>query len=410
MFEQLADVFSSAAFKYLSVVDADPKRSNQHEIGGLVDAGIGRELGMPDDGSQLRIRVTMVYLSESDDEPLITEDVVTWYDTRYQDVSRRPEWRLYYKSNNVSHRFRPGDFFLIARTRDGSLLMIFCPPDGEFESQIRSLFGARSIEAQDKGLTRLRIDMGLAVPIRLMFSRYGIEIGSTGSDYLERILEQFGSTFPKTREFSTFSRGLSKEVCPVEQPDDALIEWMEVEESAFRQLERYIVRETLIAGFGENGDDVDEFIRFSLSVQNRRKSRSGHAFENHIDFILKASGIHFERGGFTEARQKPDFIFPSSKSYTSLDFPNDKLRVLGAKTTCKDRWRQVLAEAEKVERKHLITMEPAISENQTRQMQASNLQLVVPKAIQQTYNFEQIQWLISFGDFISEVKLIQLEL
>lgn len=288
--------------------------------------------------------------------------------------------------------------------------MIFCPPDGEFESQIRSLFGARSIEAQDKGLTRLRIDMGLAVPIRLMFSRYGIEIGSTGSDYLERILEQFGSTFPKTREFSTFSRGLSKEVCPVEQPDDALIEWMEVEESAFRQLERYIVRETLIAGFGENGDDVDEFIRFSLSVQNRRKSRSGHAFENHVEFILKASGIHFERGGFTEARQKPDFIFPSSKSYTSLDFPNDKLRVLGAKTTCKDRWRQVLAEAEKVERKHLITMEPAISENQTRQMQASNLQLVVPKAIQQTYNFEQIQWLISFGDFISEVKLIQLEL
>ncbi len=362
---------------------------------------------MPDDGSQRNIRATMVYLSESYDEPLVSEDIVTWYDARYQKEDRGAEWRLYYKSNDVSNRFQPGDFFLIALTREGSLLMIFCPPYSDFELQIRSLFGARSIEARDKGLTRLPIDMGLAVPIRLMLARYGIEIGHSGPDYLNMLLDKFGSVFPKTRDFSEFTRTLAKGICPVEQPDEALIEWMEVEESAFRQLEKHIVKETLLAGFGENGDDVDEFVRFSLSVQNRRKSRSGHAFENHIEFILNKSGVHFERGGLTEERQKPDFIFPSSTSYADKNFPSEKIRILGAKTTCKDRWRQVLAEAARVGRKHLITMEPAISENQTIQMQANHLQLVVPTTVQQTYAPEQRSWLMSFRDFIDEVKSLQ---
>lgn len=35
--------------------------------------------------------------------------------------------------------------------------------------------------------------------------------------------------------------------------------------------------------------------------------------------------------------------------------------MLGAKTTIKERWRQVLEEANRIERKHLITLEPAVS-------------------------------------------------
>ena len=35
------------------------------------------------------------------------------------------------------------------------------------------------------------------------------------------------------------------------------------------------------------------------------------------------------------------------------------------KSTCKDRWRQVLSEADRIPNKHLFTLEAAISENQT---------------------------------------------
>lgn len=408
MFEQLADVFTSAAFKYLTEVDANPDSSNQHEIGGLVKAGLGRDIGMPDSGKKIRIKTTLVYLNEEDETPLIVEDRVTWYDTRYNQPHRSPEWRMYYTANDVSERFSPGDFFMISRTNAGELLMIFCPPGSDYETQMRTLFGVREIKANEKGLTKVSVNTGsIALPLRLMLSRYGIEIGKEDSNYLDLLLDRFGPVFPKTKDFSDFSRTLAKETCPLATPDETLIEWMETEEAAFRQLEKHIVREKLKAGFGENGNDVDDFVRFSLSVQNRRKSRSGHAFENHIEIILNANNISFERGAKTEGRQKPDFLFPGSASYASPEFPQEQLRILGAKTTCKDRWRQVLAEAARIERKHLITMEPAISEAQTQQMHSMNLQLVVPEAVHVTYQPAQVEWLMSFRDFIDEVKSIQ---
>lgn len=408
MFERLADVFISAAFKYLSAVDANPNASNQHEIGGLVQAGIGRKLGMPETGEKIRIDATLVYLSEEDDAPLIVEDQVTWYDTRYRQKHRSAEWRMYYTANDVSRCFALGDFFVISLTKEGEVLMIFTPPRSDYETQIRTLFGIRELSAREKGLTQVSVNTkSIAAPIRLMFARYGIAIGKEDTKYLDRILDKFGDEFPKTREFSDFSRRLAVDICPEEAPDQALIEWMETEESAFRQLEKHIVQKKLKEGFGEHGDNVDEFIRFSLSVQNRRKSRSGHAFENHIETILSANRIRFERGAKTEGRQKPDFLFPNSVSYASLEFPQEQLRILGAKTTCKDRWRQVLAEAARIDRKHLITIEPAISEAQTQQMNDMNLQLVVPEAVQTTYQSEQIKWLVTFKGFIDEIRSIQ---
>ena len=81
--------------------------------------------------------------------------------------------------------------------------------------------------------------------------------------------------------------------------------------------------------------------------------------------------------------------------------------MLGAKSTCKDRWRQVLAEAEKISRKHLLTLEPGISEPQTHQMEASSLQLVVPQPVQGSYTDAQQGWLWSVADFIGEVRAKQ---
>ncbi|WP_171045133.1 type II restriction endonuclease [Pseudoalteromonas rubra] len=405
MFEQLSDVFTSAAFKYLTAVDANRQTSNQHEIGGLKQAGIGEHIGMPDNGIKVKLPATLVYLSDDPESPLVVEDHVTWYDTRYNQSGRSAEWRMYYASNDVSERFSPEDFFLIALTKDREVLMIFCPPDSEYEAQIRALFGVQNMVSKEK-LSKVEVKEGKVVlPIRLMFARYGIEIGQDGTDVLEQILDKFGPHFPKTKHFSDFTRTLAREICPVTDPDSAIIEWMETEESAFRQLEKHIVKEKLREGFGEDGDDLDEFLRFSLSVQNRRKSRSGHAFENHIETILSANGLPFERGANTEGRQKPDFLFPSDQAYKSSDYPCDKLRMLGAKTTCKDRWRQVLVEASRIKRKHLITMEPAISEAQTTQMDSMNLQLVVPDALHSTYQPTQANWLLSFHDFISDVKL-----
>jgi len=87
------------------------------------------------------------------------------------------------------------------------------------------------------------------------------------------MVNKYGTGFPSTAEFSEYARSTLAKVSPVEQPDAALISWMEQEESLFKTLEKHFVEQKLKAGFGNDGKDVDEFISFSLSIQNRRKSR-----------------------------------------------------------------------------------------------------------------------------------------
>lgn len=135
-------------------------------------------------------------------------------------------------------------------------------------------------------------------------------------------------------------------------------------------------------------------------MQNRRKSRAGHAFENHLKALLDINQIRYSKGGKTERNNKPDFLFPGLKEYQDPNFSNDMLFMLGVKTSVKDRWRQVLSEADRIKTKHLVTLQPAISENQTDEMAAQNLQLVVPNPLFPTFNSQQQAKLLTVTDFI----------
>ena len=91
--------------------------------------------------------------------------------------------------------------------------------------------------------------------------------------------------------------------------------WLEREEALFRRLERTIVSERLKSGFmGESEADVDGFISFSLSVQNRRKSRAGQSLENHLEVVFKAHGLKFDRGTMTEERRSQTSCSPAAPS------------------------------------------------------------------------------------------------
>jgi hypothetical protein len=94
--------------------------------------------------------------------------------------------------------------------------------------------------------------------------------------------------FPTTAVFSAFARDTLKDVSAKDDPDMVLIRWMEQEEILFHTLERYIVSERLTTGFGKGDEGVDNFVSFSLSVHNRRKSRAGHALENHLQYMFGA--------------------------------------------------------------------------------------------------------------------------
>jgi len=229
-------------------------------------------------------------------------------------------------------------------------------------------------------------DEEINLATRSILDALGIEVLDVNDQMLGHLLDKFGHAFPKTAIFSAFARELVGDTMdPMQVPDDSLEAWMRQEEILFRTLERSIVQTRIDKGF----ETVEDFVSFSLSVQNRRKSRVGHALENHLEAVLIANRVDYQRGVKTEGNAKPDFLFPNLKCYQNPRFPSHHLRMLAAKSTCKDRWRQILTEAARIEVKHLFTLETAISVNQTEEMLAHKVQLVVPPSVGMTYTVEQ---------------------
>lgn len=394
----LSKYFKGIVAKKLSEVEVDPKVSNQHEFNGINEfksiLGAGKSI----------YEGVFIYLTDDEENILKEAGTLTWYNARENHPSRN-EFRLYYSTTEIMEKASAGDFLLIGLTHDNKLAVVVAPSGSTAEQQLIWLFKIGEIENKFIFRDISTNDTKLNFAGKYILNSLGFEIDETAPDYLELLLKTFGSQFPSTAIFSDFARSTIDNVSPIEEPDKTLIAWLEREEMLFKTLEKHIVSKKLQQGFGENRIDVDNFISFSLSVQNRRKSRAGFAFENHLASIFKSQEISFSKGAKTERNNKPDFLFPSITNYHNPDFPVELLTMLGVKTTAKDRWRQVLSEAERITyQKHLITLEPAISVNQTDEMFAQNLQLVIPQSLKETFTASQQLNLLNLQDFLHLVR------
>ncbi|MEX1212452.1 MAG: type II restriction endonuclease [Balneolaceae bacterium] len=395
----LSDHFVGVGAKRLTKVEVDGSASNQHEFQGI--NRLKKVLGTPID----KVKFDSVFYKLTDDKEIeFIEGFSTWSDVRRDNDKRSAEYHLYYSSDagSLVQSMSPDDLLIVARKQDDGLSVFLCEQGSSRERQLMWLFGL------SENLDRLEVqeikesnNKQLLFAARSILDELGIEIETADDNWLERILSEFGNKFPTTRLFSEFARETVGEVSVRDDPDGTIMSWIEHEEMLFRTLERHIVSERIDAGF-EN--DVDSFISFSLSVQNRRKSRVGHALEHHLEEVFRRNEIPYTRGGMTENRAKPDFLFPGVSEYHDSDYLESSLYMLGVKSTCKDRWRQVLSEANRIKDKHLFTLEPGISVNQTNEMQASSLLLVLPKDLHITFEDNQQSWLMSLGEFVEQVR------
>jgi hypothetical protein len=323
------------------------------------------------------------------------------------DDTRSAEYRLYLPDTTVSDNANEGDLLVIGRRPDDTLVVIIAEAGSTIENQILWLFGIVDLTHPGYSVKgELESDqVKLEFASRYILEQIGLEIQEIDENFLDIMLKRFQGGFPTTRVFSEFARSTIPSVTAHDNPDEVVIAWIDREEVLFRTLERHLIGDRLRSGFS---DDVDAFIKFSLSVQNRRKSRAGSALENHLEFIFSKRGIRYTRTLYTEGRVKPDFLFPGEAEYRNNNFPPLLLTMLGVKSSCKDRWRQVLTEADRIERKHLLTLEPGISENQTNEMKTKALQLVLPTGIHTTYTLAQRRWLMNIDSFIHLVLKNQL--
>lgn len=391
----LSEYFKGVASKTLSAVEVDMSISHQHEYNGV--GTLKKIFGT----ERKTFAAQFIYLNDEDSEPVKDNGTLTWYDAREKHPTRS-EFRMYFTSTQVSEISSVGDVIFICLKPDFTVVVIIAEGKSTICNQLKWLFGIESTNlfSVRNDLTHDRLNF----VSNIILEQIGIRIEYSEEYYLEEMILRFGQQFPKTAIFSAYARETLPEIQPLDNPDFVLIKWLEREELLFKTFEKYLVSARLKEGFQDN---VDEFFQFALSALNRRKSRAGHSLENHVETLLAARNIRYERGGTTENRSKPDFLFPSALAYHDKNFDAKKLTMLGVKSTCKDRWRQVLSEADRIREKHLLTLEAAISNYQMQEMQERNLQLVIPESIHETYSEVQREKLMSIDNFIEMVSFRQ---
>lgn len=242
-----------------------------------------------------------------------------------------------------------------------------------------------------------------------------IDTGKISSEAQEKLaIQEFVSgldiDFPASDVMSAAARMIEEKAYDhVEyvrtNPDEKLINWTNMEYTLFRALEYARYGNIIKKGF----QSVDEFVRVANAVLNRRKSRAGKSLEHHLSAIFDGNGIKYSAQAVTEGNKRPDFLFPSQEAYHDYEFPTDYIISMAAKTTCKDRWRQVLNEADRLRDrpKYLCTLQQGISGAQMDEMQAENVILVVPKPYIVTYPKDRRDRIWTLARFVQHVKTIE---
>lgn len=241
-----------------------------------------------------------------------------------------------------------------------------------------------------------------------------VEVHQAAPEVRERAaMETFIGTliedFPASEKMAEAARSMQNEIYNeynfiFTNPDRKLIDWTNVEYRLFRALEEVRYGKLITRGVAS----VEDFIVTANKVLNRRKSRAGKSLEHHLAAIFDANKLIYKSQAVTEGNKKLDFLFPSEEAYGNPDFPIDRIISLAAKTTCKDRWRQVINEADRLrdKTKYLCTLQQGISGAQMDEMQAEQVVLVVPKQYILEFPKDRRNRIWTIAKFVSYIREI----
>jgi EcoRII C terminal len=409
----LRTVFRGVAWKRLSAHEVDPTVSHGHEFQGV--QVLRQLIGTQDH----RFAVTYMLLSDDTDNIESIRSEAQWYDSRANQPHRSAEWRLYYPADvwQIQTKMRAGDLMVMAVTKSGELVVMLASAGSTRESQLRALFNIDEAQLDDIEIRTFDGPEALGFVAASILDELGFARGEApkgeDSDLAQRLAMELSRTnplaLPPGQQVSALVRSRVPQVDTLRDPDGALLRWIETEEALFRSWEDGVVVRRLNDGFvrKDGTADVAGYREFSMSLRQSRVSRAGTALEQHFAQILRDHQIRFESRPSIDGGERPDFLFPGKAEYDDASFPASQLRMLAVKFTAKDRWRQVLNEAIRIKRKHLLTLEAPISARQLALMDRVKLQLVIPLSVQEVYPKASRAQLISVDQFLHEMKALQ---
>lgn len=222
----------------------------------------------------------------------------------------------------------------------------------------------------------------------------------------QNFIQTLSVDFPPTIELATNARNCYNSSYNItdriikQNPDKQILGWLETEFQLFKTLENDRYSKKIKEPF----ESVEKLIETANSILNRRKSRAGKSLEHHLAQIFDTFALNYSAQATTEGKKKPDFIFPNEEAYKNSRFEEDKLIMLASKTTCKDRWRQILNEADRIKTKHLFTLQQGISSNQLKEMYKYDVCLVVPKPYLTSFPREFREKILTLDTFVKYVE------
>lgn len=196
-------------------------------------------------------------------------------------------------------------------------------------------------------------------------------------------------------------------------PGDAIMEISrEVEYRFYRRHELKRRASELLALLSGDNDLPSALVRrypeidsVLLSASQQRKSRAGRSFEQHIAAALDAGHILYEEQVVTGGR-RPDFVMPDSRTLRRKSRPHDGALVLAAKTTLRERWKQVSSERLNCD-VYLATVDDRVAATSIAEMADAGIKLVVPESLSgsdETFYAKQPNVLTFRQFFDSEIR------
>jgi len=150
-------------------------------------------------------------------------------------------------------------------------------------------------------------------------------------------------------------------------------------------------------------DNIGQVDALMLSASQQRKSRAGYSFEHQIEAMLLDGRLPFEKQVVMDAKKRPDFILPSLRQLMKPRGGSAPGLILSAKTTLRERWKQVQREMADGDL-FLATVDESIAANAIEDMATLGITLVVPESLKTSTDTEYVrhQNVFGFKDFFEE--------
>jgi hypothetical protein len=369
------------AYKRLAAVEIEPDASHQHEL----NAGtLRRALGFPE--ARTRGLLSILAYLKPEEPPDVLDGEFTLYDAR-ENHPTRSEYRMYYQLPGFAGLAKAGDLLVLCRAGgSGGLLGILARPGTPMESQL-----AKLLDVGDYGSLR-RFFVSTPAPgtpedteslaqTLLPLSAPPTIDSAARSHYLFAVAVA-KSVVPPTKQMAQAGREIAEAVWGSGLGADEFISrGLEAESELYFAIEREVGTQSLHTILEKGPAQLEEVFSWALRFQQSRKSRRGQSLQHHFGFLLDRDGVPYTAQCVTERGETPDFVIPGSAQYHNPAFPADRLRMVACKSTVRERWGQILKEADRIPEKYLLTMDEQLSGDVLHSMAQVALKVFLPQNV-----------------------------